>query len=56
MRLTKAMKKYGVSSTYFYHLKKKATDDAELEKLLQEYALKKENNKSSKNKDQEEKN
>ena len=40
----------------FYHLKKKATDDEELEKLLQAYALKKENNKSSKNKEQEEKN
>lgn len=46
MRLTEAKKKYGISSTYFYHLKKKAVNDEELEKLLQEFALRKDNNKT----------
>ena len=46
MRLTEKKKKYGVSSTYFYHLKKKAVNDEELEKLLQEFALRKNNDKT----------
>lgn len=45
MKLNEAREKYKVSSTYFYHLKNKAKNDEELEKLLKEYASKKENKK-----------
>lgn len=52
MTLKEARDKYKVSSTYFYHLKNKASNDEELEKLLQDYASKKEkNNKAPKDAD-----